>query len=135
MTSKCYIIIREDLDMPVGKVAAQVGHAVDIIWSEFTVCGVSVRGANAANIEPKESDEKSLNDFSSWVQDGRRKIVLKIKSKEQLDNLYNKMKANGYSVSYINDNGFTHFEGVTCTGMVVYPCSTEVKELKRIRLW
>ncbi|EON7637097.1 aminoacyl-tRNA hydrolase [Escherichia coli] len=133
--SKCYIIIREDLDMPVGKLAAQAGHAVDSIWSTVTVAGTSIRGCNAVGENPRDEDEKILNDFSTWVQDGRRKIILKAKSEEQMLNLFDKVKAEGFTATKIHDYGFNHFDGLTLTGFVVFPCTDEVKALKRVRLW
>lgn len=135
MPSKCYSIIRSDLEMPEGKLAAQVGHCVDSIWTDFTVAGTMVRGANASGEEPKKHHNDMMNDFSTWVQDGRRKIVLKAKSEENLLNLLDKVKKEGFGVQKIHDYGFNHFEGLTLTGFVVYPTDKEIKALKRVRLW
>lgn len=133
--SKCRIVIREDLNMPEGKFAAQVGHGIDSIWMDFTVAMTSIRGANAAGTEVSEKDNKNVEDFTEWLNSGRRKIILRTKTEDSLKNLYEKVKAEGYNPRYIYDYAFNHFDEMTCTGFVVNPTSDDIKALKRVQLW
>lgn len=133
--SKCRIIIREDLNMPEGKFAAQIGHGIDSIWMDFTVAGTSIRGANATNTPIKPEDEKILNDFATWLNNGRRKIVMRTKNEDSLKKLFEKVKAEGYNPRYIYDYAFNHFDEMTCTGFVINPTEDDIKSLKRVQLW
>lgn len=133
--SKCYIVIRNDLDMPEGKFGAQIGHGIDAVWKEVLVAGTMVRAANIANEQPKERDIKIQDEISKWVSDGSRKIILKTKSEDELLKIYKKVLSEGYICTKIYDYGFNFFDGLTLTGIVVHPCSEEIKTLKRVRLW
>lgn len=123
MNNRCYVILRTDLNMPEGKMAVQVGHAVDAIWSQFILnCQKEPQGILAM-------------DFNDWVHNNRRKVVLRIDSEQKLKNLSTKLSDAGYTVLKINDYGLNFFEGLTQTGIVVYPVRDEIKELKRVRCW
>lgn len=135
MKSKCRIIIREDLNMPEGKFAAQIGHGIDSIWMDFTVAATSARGSNAANVPVNPKDDQILNDFSEWLNNGRRKIVMRTKNEDSLKKLFEKVKAEGYNPRYIYDYAFNHFDEMTCTGFVVNPTDDDIKALKRVQLW
>lgn len=117
--SRCYVVLRKDLNMPVGKLAVQVGHAVDSIWSHFI----------------STQDENLKQRFSSWVHDGRKKVVLRAKDANELSKLKNKVESSGYQVYDIEDYGMNFFDGLTCTGFVLFPVQDEVKDLKRVRVY
>lgn len=133
--SKCYIIIRNDLNMPEGKLGAQVGHGIDAVWTDVLVAGTMVRGANAVNEKPNSKHLEIQDNIAEWVSDGRRKIILKAKSEDELMKIYTKVQSEGFTCTKIHDYGFNIFDGLTLTGFVVHPSSKEIKALKRVRLW
>ena len=93
------IVVRSDVKMGKGKLAAQVAHA-------------SLSAAEEAqNRRPKWYDD--------WKTGGQAKIVLKVDSEEVLRELLQKAKAAGLPASLIEDRGLTQLEPgtVTCLGI------------------
>ena len=133
--SKCRIILREDINWVEGKLAVQVGHASDSIWMDFTVCCTEIRGYNAVKKPIPSEIDKKVDDFTTWMNEGRRKIVLRTKDEQSMHKLFDKVKKAGYHVRYIYDYAFNHFDEMTCTGFVVYPTRDTIQSLKRTRLW
>ena len=66
-----YIVINNDLNMSKGKIAAQVGHVVEIIIEELV---------RAELISTKK--KSFLEDYKVWKNTGRAKIVLKANDEE-----------------------------------------------------
>ncbi|MEM2054366.1 MAG: peptidyl-tRNA hydrolase Pth2 [Candidatus Anstonellales archaeon] len=92
---KQVIVVRKDLNMSCGKIAAQVAHA----------------SLEAYLI----SDEKLRN---MWRIEGAKKIVLKVDNLEQLEEIYNRAEAMGIRIVKIVDAGYTELDPgtVTCIG-------------------
>jgi|SRR5580704_16227510 PTH2 family peptidyl-tRNA hydrolase len=96
---KQVMVVRTDLEMGKGKIAAQVAHAA------------------------LESAEESMHMRTSWYQDwksqGQAKIVLKGTSDAQLHELFKKARSMGLPSSLIQDAGRTQLEPgtVTCLGI------------------
>lgn len=112
---KALFLMRQDLNMSPAKLAVQVGHGTGIIY--------------------EESDPDRLE---VWKTRGNyRKIVLKVKSLEKLENLGKVMAENGIQFQSIVDAGYTEFEGSTLTGYVVFPIYEEeiIKPLSRLQLY
>jgi PTH2 family peptidyl-tRNA hydrolase len=105
---KQVIVARWDLQMPPGKLAAQVGHAA----------------VNA-------SDEASLRIHKAWKENGQTKIVLRAESEAELLELYKQAQRMKLPCSLIRDEGRTVFNGVlTTTCLGIGPAlSTEVHKL------
>ena len=124
-----YIIIRKDLDMPVGKIASQAAHAS---MSVFLSKGVL---SNSRSDYPSTFHNKLLVDIDAdmkeWIEGDFTKIVLYVKSEHHLDNLYTEAYSEGFPCSLITDNGTTVFDGVkTKTAMAIGPCKrSTVKHL------
>jgi len=99
------IVVRTDLQMGKGKVAAQVAHA-------------SLAAAEAAQ-------ERKEGWYREWKREGQAKIVLKVDSLEALDELYMKAKSVGLPASMIEDRGLTQVDPgtVTCLGVGPAPDS------------
>jgi len=96
---KMVIVVRNDLKMGKGKIAAQVAHA----------------SVNCAFSSKKSKPAK----FSKWYDNGQRKVVLKVDSLEELYRLKSVADANGITNSVIADQGRTQIEAgsVTCLGL------------------
>ena len=93
------IVVRNDLGMGKGKVAAQVAHA-------------SLAAAEAAQ-------SKNPKWYEGWKDTGQAKIVLKVDSVDELQDLFLKAKSAGLPASLIQDRGLTQIEPgtVTCLGV------------------
>jgi PTH2 family peptidyl-tRNA hydrolase len=93
------IVVRSDLKMGRGKMAAQVAHA----------------SLSAA----EETMDKRSDWFGEWKEEGQAKIILKIKTEEALRDLYKKAKAAKLPAALIEDRGLTQLEPgtVTCLGI------------------
>jgi len=99
MQFKLVIVVREDLKISPGKMAAQVGHAA-------VSCALKV----------KEKDRKI---FSKWMDEGQRKVVLRIGSLSELDRIERMADAASLITSRIVDAGLTEVPPgtVTCLGI------------------
>lgn len=96
MEYKQVIIVRNDLKMPKGKMAAQVAHAsVEAAWRA----------------------DKTL--FKEWRASGMKKIVVKVETQKELYVLKQKAEELGISQAIITDAGHTFVAPgtVTCLGI------------------
>jgi len=93
------IVVRTDLKMGKGKVAAQVAHA-------------SLSAAEAAQ-------GRRPAWYQGWKGEGQAKVVLKVDSEASLMDLFLKAKSAGLPASLIEDRGLTQVEPgtVTCLGI------------------
>lgn len=92
------VVIRKDLKMHKGKIAAQASHAFMIDLVEMWRNGVNPEDLVGA------AKEYYLTKF--------RKIVLAANSEAELDELYQKAKAAGLKCHMVIDSGETEFNGV-----------------------
>lgn len=99
MPVKLVLVVRTDLDMGRGKIAAQAAHA-------------AVAAALASLGRP---------DFDQWLQDGQPKVVLRAASAEQLDQIARQAQAAGLPVEVIHDAGRTQLAPGTPTCCSVGP--------------
>ena len=92
-------MVRSDIKMGKGKLAAQVAHA----------------SLSAA----EETMDRRPNWFGEWKDGGQAKIVLKVQSEETLHELFKKAKAAKLPAALIEDRGLTQLEPgtVTCLGI------------------
>ena len=93
------IVMRTDLKMSKGKIAAQAAHA-------------AVNCAFA-------SKKKDPRTFDRWYAEGQRKVVLKVDSLEKLFEIKAAAEANRLVTSLITDAGRTEIPSgtVTCIGI------------------
>lgn len=110
---KQLIIIRKDLKMNKGKLAAQACHAS---------MGALLKCTD-------KNDVRMLLDFQEfpiikdWLDNSFAKVVLAVNSEEELKECFDKAITNHIPASYIEDNGTTVFHGVktpTCVGVGPY---------------
>lgn len=89
------IVIRADLAMGKGKIAAQSSHASLMAYER-------VKSAH-----PEIA--------SSWRNEGQMKVVLKVQSEAELLEYFNKAKAAGIPCDLVRDAGHTQIEPGTLT--------------------
>jgi len=96
MTYKQAILVRSDLKLPKGKMAAQVAHAA---------------------VEAVSKSSKSKID--AWKQSGQGKVVLKVADLNELKEYERKARELGFSTALITDAGHTVVEPgtITCLGI------------------
>lgn len=115
MSLKQAIIIRSDLGMGKGKLAAQTSHAS---LSAYKKC-----------------ERENPDDAREWEEQGQKKIVLKAGSEEELLSLYEKMKKE-IPCALIRDAGHTQVEpgSITCFGAGPAPEAKIDKYTKELKL-
>ena len=128
--SKMMIVMRRDLKMRKGKIAAQAGHAcIDAILMALN----KERRVNDFEITDdgiilKDSD-KSTTPLSDWFKYGCAKICVYVDSEEELMNIADKAKEKGIIAAVITDAGMTEFHGVpTKTCLALEPLPAEVAD-------
>lgn len=97
---KQVIVVRDDLDIGRGKLAAQVAHA-------------AVSAADAA--QPSARD--------TWLRDGQRKVVLRVPSAAALEALETDAVRADLPAALIRDAGRTELEPGTVTALGIGPAS------------
>ena len=119
---KQVIVIRKDLNMSAGKLAAQVSHAsmgsffnsTEKIYDVFD-------GSNITSFDiPKDTA------CSDWTNGSFAKVVVYVKSEQALLNVLKKAQDKNLPCALITDEGRTEFNGVptnTCLG--IGPCYPE----------
>jgi len=119
---KQVILIRKDLNMPVGKIAVQAAHA--------SLTAIT----NLMYVDPEETEFnedpavfRELNTFQNsalnlWLTGSQTKICLAVNSLEELDKYFELAQKANLPCSYIVDNGLTVFNGVkTPTAVAIGP--------------
>ena len=111
------IVLRADLGMSRGKVAAQAGHAA----------------VSAA----EESRKKYIEWWSSWLKEGQCKIAVKAESEKELLGLERKAKELGLPCVLITDRGLTELPPgtITCLGIGPAPSSEVDKVTGKLSLF
>lgn len=92
MTFKQAILVRADLKLPKGKLAAQAAHA---------------------SVEAVLKSDKDI--VSKWRNDGMEKVVLKVEDEKELRKYIQIAKDSGLKTSTITDAGHTVVEPGTTT--------------------
>ncbi|MGC8699727.1 MAG: peptidyl-tRNA hydrolase Pth2 [Candidatus Micrarchaeia archaeon] len=109
---KQVIIVRTDINMSKGKLAAQVAHASLMSYFE------------AEKID-KEIAKK-------WLETGEKKIVLKLDGEEALKRLYEAFKYKKIPAALVSDAGLTELPPGTITALGVGPWkSSEIDQFTR----
>jgi PTH2 family peptidyl-tRNA hydrolase len=98
---KQVIVVRRDLDMGAGKIAAQVGHAC-------------VLGAEHVRRSKPEW-------YNEWIMAGQEKVVVKVSSLEQLDQVKKHAISLDLPWSEVTDAGHTQISPGTVTCISIGP--------------
>lgn len=97
---KQVIVIRTDLKMGKGKIAAQAAHA-----------------SVAAFLSAKQADR------DLWLDEGMKKAVLKVSNEKELSNIFKLAKKNKLPAELITDAGLTQIKTGTHTSVGIGPAS------------
>lgn len=98
---KQVILVRNDLDMGKGKLAAQVAHASVISYLETVKVNKEIVG--------------------EWLEHGQKKIVLKVDDDKAIKKLYEAFKFKKIPCGLVNDAGLTQLPSGTITTLGVGP--------------
>lgn len=98
MELKQVIVVRNDLKMPKGKLAAQVAHG---------------------SVEAVINSDRAL--VQNWAHQGMKKVVLKVDDLKDLRKILIAAKNEGLSVGLINDAGRTFLKPGTTTVIGIGP--------------
>ncbi|HUA31327.1 MAG TPA: peptidyl-tRNA hydrolase Pth2 [Streptosporangiaceae bacterium] len=99
---KLALLVRTDLGMGRGKIAAQVAHA-----------------AVAAVLASGQAD------LAAWLADGQAKVVLRVADGEHLLDLARQAAASGLTVEVVRDAGRTQVAAGTATCCAIGPAGDE----------
>lgn len=102
---KLVIVIRTDIKMSKGKIAAQAGHAA----------------VSASEYSRKNRPEW----WNPWMMEGQRKIAVKVKSEQEIVDLERKARNAKLPVAMIVDRGLTEIppNTITCLGIGPAPAN------------
>lgn len=103
---KQVIVVRKDLGMGTGKIAAQVGHAC-------------VLGAEHVRKSKREW-------FDQWERYGQEKVVVKVSSMSELDKVKRDAILHDLPWSEVTDAGHTQIEPGTVTCISIGPAPEEL---------
>lgn len=98
---KQVIVVRKDLKMGAGKLAAQVAHASMLSY-----------------LEALKADDKVIR---LWLDSGQKKIVLEVEDDKLLDKLYKAFKYENVPCALVNDAGLTQLPPGTTTALGIGP--------------
>ena len=126
METKQVIVIRKDLQMPVGKVAAQVAHA--------SMAAILAQGEFVERHD--EKGQLLTRKFvlpiqhhpalDSWLSNSFTKVCLGVDSEAEMLEIYERARQRCVPCSLIEDNGLTVFKGVpTKTCIAIGPLVTD----------
>ncbi len=107
---KQVLVIRADIRMSRGKIAAQAAHA--------------------ACLSAKEARKKCYDIWRSWLLQGGKKIVLEVNSEGELISIYEKARRAGLPCALVVDAGYTEIPPGTKTAVGIGP--EESKKIDKI---
>jgi PTH2 family peptidyl-tRNA hydrolase len=123
--SKMMIVMRRDLKMRKGKIAAQAGHAcIDAIIAALCKEGRLNDFEMTSEGMILKNNRNESTPLSDWFEYGCAKICVYVDSEEELLNIAKKAEEKGIVASVITDAGMTEFHGVptkTCLALEPLP--------------
>jgi len=120
---KQVIVVRKDLKMRKGKIAAQSAHAsMKVFFDNITVMDIDAGVENQYYCVIQNITE----DMRDWMEGLFTKVVVSCNSEEELNELYREAEKRNLPCSYIVDSGLTEFHGVkTPTCIAIGPAKSE----------
>ena len=110
MSVKQVILVRKDLDMPPGKLAAQVAHASVMAYKATGLAG------------------EHYNIFK-WFDTGATKVVLEVQGLDELTAKLEEANGRGLSTALVTDEGRTVFNEPTITCGAIGPADSDTINL------
>ncbi len=114
MEFKQVIIVRRDISMGTGKIAAQVAHA-------------AVMGAEKVKVFRREW-------FNLWFDRGQAKVVVKVKNIEELMFVKERAEELNLPVVQVRDSGLTQIPAGTITCIGIGPAPSELIDKVTVEL-
>ncbi len=128
--SKMMIVMRRDLKMRKGKIAAQAGHAC--IEAILIALQKEKRMNDFEIMADKvilKSEGKQTTPLSDWFQCGCAKVCVYVDSEQELLDIASKANERGIIAAVITDAGMTEFHGVTTkTCLALEPLPSEIAD-------
>ena len=124
------IVMRRDLKMRKGKIAAQAGHAcIDaILRALIKEDRMNDFEMTAEGLALKNSDKPS-SPLTDWFAYGCAKVCVYVDSEEALLDIVKKAEERGIIASLITDAGMTEFHGIpTKTCLALEPLPAEIAD-------
>lgn len=111
---KQVIVVRKDLHMRKGKIAAQVAHAslASVLDRMVNIDHTETYTGEKVNIIERMLFLKDNTPMYDWLNGSFAKIVVYIDSEQELKDLINKAKNLKIQVTPITDAGNTEFKGI-----------------------
>ena len=130
--SKQMIVMRRDLKMRKGKIAAQAGHAC----VEAILCALAREG-RLGQVRGTDDGWAYLDDgameptpLSEWFDAGVAKVCVYVDSEEALLDVASQARDRGFGCSLVRDAGLTEFHGEpTYTCLALEPLPAELVDL------
>lgn len=125
--SKQMIVVRRDLKMRKGKIAAQASHAcVEATLMAIVHEGRQDQLRSTGNWVYLEHDDDDVSPLTDWFDAGVAKVCVYVDSEEELLDLADRGREQGFLVALIRDAGHTEFHGeptYTCLAFEPLPAS------------
>lgn len=119
---KQMIVMRKDLNMRKGKIAAQASHA-----SLSAVIKTSLKEGIDFELDENSCIAMRGNSYlANWLKDSFKKVCVYVNSEEELLDIYDQGLENGFIVSLVRDSGLTEFHNVptyTCLAFEPLPAN------------
>jgi len=120
--TKQVIVVRRDLKMKHGKMAAQVAHAAMSFLTREGRVGWQADMLNDVFMNDDDSIDRHNGAIRDWLANSFTKVVLGVDSEEELRELEEKATEAGVMTHLVVDNGRTVFNGVsTATCLALGP--------------
>lgn len=128
--SKMMIVMRRDLKMRKGKIAAQAGHAC----TEALLMALTKEDRLSDLVMTDEgmvlnTDSKPISPLSEWFNYGCAKICVYVDSEEALLDIASKAREKNIIAAVITDAGMTEFHGEpTKTCLALEPLPSDIAD-------
>lgn len=128
--TKMMIVMRRDLKMRKGKIAAQAGHAcIDAVLAALHKEGRMADLEMTSDGMALKATDKPATPLSDWFAYGCAKICVYVDSEAELLDIAQRAQERGIIASVITDAGMTEFHGVpTKTCLALEPLPAEVAD-------
>lgn len=117
-TLKQVIVVRKDLNMRKGKIAAQAAHASMKVFMDNASFDSNTHHLTLNNVTVE---------MMNWLKEKQPKICLYVESQDELVSLYSRAKELNIPCSLVVDEGYTEFKGVsTKTCIAIGPAKCDL---------